>query len=137
VSITRINPDQLHPTAGYHHVTLVGAGPTAYLAGQCPLDGDGAVVGEGDVFAQVDQVVANTLVALRAAKATPSDVVRTVVYVADASDRPMRDVWRRLKDSELGPAFTTASTLLGVSRLAFPGQLLELDVTAAVTGLAT
>jgi enamine deaminase RidA (YjgF/YER057c/UK114 family) len=63
--------------------------------------------------------------------------VRTVVYVADGSDRPMREVWRRLADSELGPAFTTASTLVGVSRLGFKDQLIELDVTAAVTTPAT
>jgi hypothetical protein len=41
-------------------------------------------------------------------------------------------VWRRLQDSELGPAFTTASTLLGVARLGFTGQLIEVDLTAVL-----
>ena len=49
--ITRINPAQLHPTPGYHHVTVVEAGPTAYLAGQCPLGPAGELVGEGDAVA--------------------------------------------------------------------------------------
>jgi hypothetical protein len=34
--------------------------------------------------------------------------------------------------SELAPAFTTASTLLGVSALGFGGQLVEIDLTAAL-----
>jgi hypothetical protein len=41
-------------------------------------------------------------------------------------------VWQQLATSELGPAFSTASTLLGVACLGFPGQLVELDVTAAL-----
>lgn len=36
------------------------------LAGQCPLDRDGSLVG-GDVLSQTDQVVANSVEALRAA----------------------------------------------------------------------
>jgi hypothetical protein len=45
--ITRINPEQLHETPGYHHITVVEAGRTAYLAGQCPLDRSGSLVGSG------------------------------------------------------------------------------------------
>ncbi len=40
--------------------------------------------------------------------------------------------WRRLNASDLGPAFTSASTLLGVAKLGFPGQLVEVDLTAAL-----
>jgi len=62
-AISRLNPDSLHPTAGYHHITVVEAGRTAHLAGQCPLDSAGTLVGRGDLVAQIDQVVANALVA--------------------------------------------------------------------------
>ncbi|SNT48101.1 Enamine deaminase RidA, house cleaning of reactive enamine intermediates, YjgF/YER057c/UK114 family [Asanoa hainanensis] len=132
MTIIRLNPDGLHHTPGYHHVTVADARRTAYLAGQCPLDKAGDLVGGGDVFAQVDQVVANTRAVLASVHATPKDVVRTVIYVTDDADRSLGDVWRRLLDSPLAPAFTSASTLLGVSRLGFPGQLIELDVTAAL-----
>jgi enamine deaminase RidA (YjgF/YER057c/UK114 family) len=140
VTISRLNPDGLHQTPGYHHVTLVtssNTATTAYLAGQCPLDVNGDLVGQKDVFAQVDQVVQNTLTALASANATPDDVVRTVIYVTDDADRSLGEVWQRLRESPLGPAFTTASTLVGVSRLGFKDQLIELDVTAAVTTPAT
>ena len=132
--IHRINPETLHGTPGYHHVTVVAAGRMAYLAGQCPLDETGAVVGPGDLMAQVDQVAANALEALRAAGAAPADVVRSVIYVVSDSSPVLSQVWRRLNASVLGPAFTTASTLLGVAQLGFPGQLVEVDLTAALPG---
>jgi len=46
------------------------------------LDTDGALVGPGDVDAQVDAVVRNAITALTAAEATPDRVVRSVIYVA-------------------------------------------------------
>lgn len=130
--ITRLNPAELHPTPGYHHVTVVEAGRTAYLAGQVPLDRAGDLVGAGDLDAQVDQVAANSLTALVAVGARPDQVVRSVIYVVGDDRTALGAVWRRLNDSVIGQAFTTASTLLGVSRLGFPGQLVEVDLTAAL-----
>jgi enamine deaminase RidA (YjgF/YER057c/UK114 family) len=131
-TITRINPDRLHATPGYHHVTIAEAGRLAFIAGQCPLDRSGTLVGQDDVAAQVDQVAANAAAALAAAGAGPEHVVRSVIYVV-SDDRPvLAAVWRRFNQSPIAAAFTTASTLLGVAQLGFPGQLVELDLTAAL-----
>jgi len=129
--IERHNPAELHETPGYHHVTVVTGGRTVYLAGQVPLAADGTLVGDGDVLAQVDQVAANALTALRFAGLSPHDVVRTVIYVVSDDNAVLAAVWRRLNESPLAAAFTTASTLLGVAKLGFTGQLVELDVTVA------
>ena len=40
----------------------------------------------------------------------------------------------RPSTSPLAGAFTTASTLLGVTVLGFPGQLVEVDLTAVLDG---
>ena len=136
VSIERLNPPELHQPPGYHHVTIVDAGRTAHLAGQCPLDASGRVVGSGDgddaLMAQVDQVVANALVALSASGASPECVVRSVIYVVGDDRAALGKVWTRLIESALGPAFTSASTLLGVAQLGFPSQRVEVDLTAAL-----
>lgn len=132
--ITRINPEQLHTTPGYHHITVVEAGRTAYLAGQCPIGPDGDVVGPGSVLEQVDQVAANALVALAAVNAEPHHVVRSVIYVKSDDRATLAAVWSRLNASALAPAFTTASTLLGVAQLGYSGQLVEVDLTAALPG---
>jgi enamine deaminase RidA (YjgF/YER057c/UK114 family) len=129
--VTRVNPPDLHETPGYHHITVVEAGRTAYLAGQCPLDGAGQLVGPGDHEAQARQVAANALTALQAVGAGPHDVVRSVIYVVSGEREVLSAVWDALNASPLGAAFTTASTLLGVAQLGFTGQLVELDLTAA------
>lgn len=133
-TITRINPERLHKTPGYHHITVVEAGRTAHLAGQCPLDHEGAVVGVGSLEAQIDQVAQNSLIALEAVGAAPQDVVRSVIYVRSDDTSVLGAAWRRLTGSVIGPAFTTASTLLGVAALGFREQLVEVDLTAALPG---
>jgi enamine deaminase RidA (YjgF/YER057c/UK114 family) len=130
--ITRINPDLLHATPGYHHITVVEAGRTAYLAGQCPLDRQGSLVGPGSLDTQIDQVAANALTALAAVGAGPQHVVRSVIYVRSDETEVLGAAWRRLTGSVIGPAFTTASTLLGVAQLGFSGQLVEVDLTASL-----
>jgi enamine deaminase RidA (YjgF/YER057c/UK114 family) len=131
VTIERSNPPALHPTPGYHHVTTVEASRLVFLAGQCPLDPAGDLAAE-DLEGQTAQVITNILTALESAGATPEDVVRTVIYVVSRDREELAAVWTQLNASPLAPAFTTASTLLGVAQLGFPGQLVEIDVTAAL-----
>jgi enamine deaminase RidA (YjgF/YER057c/UK114 family) len=131
--LEKFNPAGVHEPPGYSHVTITSAGRLAHLAGQCPLDVTGKVVGPGDYAAQTDQVIANCLAVLAAAGAKPSDVARSVIYVVSTESAVLAGVWDRLMASELAPAFTTASTLLGVAALGFGGQLVEIDLTAALS----
>lgn len=128
----RINPDGLHANPGYHHVTVTSAARLAFLAGQCPLNEAGELTGAGDLAAQAGQVIRNILVALSSVGAGPADVVRTVIYVVSADRADLADVWQILRSSELADALTSASTLLGVAQLGYPGQLVEIDVTAEI-----
>jgi len=54
------------------------------------------------------------------------------VYVVSPDSAVLSAVWRQLNASPLAPAFTTASTLLGVASLGYRGQLVEVDLTAAL-----
>ncbi|MFI5735969.1 RidA family protein [Kribbella sp. NPDC051587] len=131
MTISRTNPDGLHATPGYHHVTTVQADTLIYLAGQCPLTPSGDLA-DGGLTGQTTQVIDNILTALAAAGAGPEDVVRTVIYVNSADRDELATVWTKLNESALAPAFKSASTLLGVAQLGFVGQLVEIDVTAAL-----
>jgi enamine deaminase RidA (YjgF/YER057c/UK114 family) len=101
-----------------------------FLAGQCPLDERGELVGSGDLRAQVEQVVRNIVTALSSVGATADDVVRTVIYVVSPNREDLALVWTTLRSSAIANALSTASTLLGVAQLGYPGQLVEIDVTA-------
>lgn len=123
--------DELHPTAGYEHVTVVDSGRVAFLAGQCPVDAEQQVVGIGDLDTQIDQVAENCLAALASTGANAEDVVRSVVYVVSADSATVGAAWHRFAEhTELAPAFKAASTVVGVTALGYPGQLVEVDLTA-------
>lgn len=130
--IERINPEGLHQPPGYHHITIVQAGPQVHLAGQCPLDADGELVGGNDFAAQARQVAKNIMTALGVVGATPADVIRATIYVASEDQDDLVTVWQTLRATDATDAFGGAATLLGVAQLGFEGQLVEVDVTAAL-----
>jgi enamine deaminase RidA (YjgF/YER057c/UK114 family) len=122
----RVSPD-LFPPPGYSHAVVSRAPATVWTAGGVPLDSDGELVGPGDVSAQAAQVLANLTAALKGAGATPSDVVRTTVYVVTTDRADLGAVWEVVQASPYAPA---ASTLLGVALLGYEGQLVEIEATA-------
>ncbi len=70
----RFDPRTVRDPDGYGQGTISSAGWVAHLAGQCPIDLTGEVVGEpGDYGAQTDQVIANCLAVLEAAGAAPDE----------------------------------------------------------------
>ncbi|WP_026924763.1 Rid family hydrolase [Glycomyces arizonensis] len=126
-----MSTDELHPTGGYEHVTIAAPGRIAYLAGQCPVDAEQQVVGVGDLDRQIDQVAANAMAALASVGAKPEDVVRSVVYVVSADSGTVGGAWHRFAEqTDLGPAFNAASTVVGVAALGYRDQLVEVDLTA-------
>jgi enamine deaminase RidA (YjgF/YER057c/UK114 family) len=129
--IVRHNPVELHKPLGYHRITVVESGRLAFLAGQCPIDASGALVGGGNIDRQIDQVAADAATALAAVGAKADHVVRSVIYVV----RTTVPFSRRLAAAHTlrrRIGIHDPSTLLGVSRLGFTGQLVEVDLTAAL-----
>ena len=84
----------------------------------------------GDVAGQAEQVMANLVVALQAAGASLTDVVKTTVYVATQRHDDLVAAWevvsRHLGDHD------APSTLLGVTVLGYPDQLVEVEAIAAL-----
>ena len=89
-------------------------------------------VGADNVFAQSDQIARNVLVALAAVGARPEHVVSAVIYVVSDDEGVLAHVVQHFRQSAIATAFTSAATLIGVNRLGSPGQLIEVDLTAAL-----
>jgi 2-iminobutanoate/2-iminopropanoate deaminase len=127
--VKRTNPPALTRPTGYTHIVEVtGPAKTIYISGQIAFDKDGNVVGAGDMKAQAEQVFKNLEIALNAAGAKFSDVVKMNSYITDMSKvQAVRDVRSRYF-AETSPA----STFVQVAGLVRPDLLLEIEVVAVV-----
>jgi enamine deaminase RidA (YjgF/YER057c/UK114 family) len=99
-----------------------------YCAGQVSVDADGATLHEGDMSAQFHRALDNLETVLGQAGLALSDVVRLNYYVTDvpAFLQAVPGAGERLKAARCKPS----STLLGVSRLAQPEWMIEIEATA-------
>jgi enamine deaminase RidA (YjgF/YER057c/UK114 family) len=101
-----------------------------FTAGACPLNEQGETVAPGDVAAQAEQVMANLRAALAAAGAELTDVVKTTIYVASPNSADLVTAWN-VVSGHFG-AHVAPSTLLGVTALGYPDQLVEVEAVAAL-----
>jgi enamine deaminase RidA (YjgF/YER057c/UK114 family) len=130
MSVPLIRSGRLYAGVPYAYASVAAAGSLVFTAGACPLDKNGVVVGEGDVWLQTSQVIANLTEALRAAGAGLSDVLKTTVYVASSDRGELLAAW-----DVVSAAFAdhdAPSTLLGVAALGYRGQLVEIEAVAVV-----
>lgn len=112
----------------YPYVQASRVGDTLYLSGQISHDADGAIVGAGDMAAQMRQAYRNIGRLLTEYGATFDNIVDEMTFVTDmqAALACATDVRR---EAYGGDARVT-STLLGVACLAFPELLVEIKCTA-------
>lgn len=82
MELEHINPENICPAPGYSHV--VKAGNTVYIAGQVGRKLDGSLAGL-DVESQTDQIFKNLIAALESVGGGLENLVKTMVYVTDAT----------------------------------------------------
>jgi len=111
-----------------HYTDAVRAGNLLFVSGCVALDGEGQLVGEGDVVAQARQVFENIGLCLSAAGASFSDVVKVTTFLTDIADRGRINPVRQ----EFFGNALPASTLVEVSALVLPEFLIEVEAVAIV-----
>jgi enamine deaminase RidA (YjgF/YER057c/UK114 family) len=130
-SIDLIRCPQLAARAPYAYAAVANdVTRLVFTAGACPLDEAGNTVAIGDVSGQAEQVMANLELALRAADAELTDVVKTTVYVASQHQADLVTAWEVVR-RHFGE-HDAPSTLLGVAALGYRDQLVEVEAIAAL-----
>jgi len=116
----------------YGYAQAVRVGDTVYASGQIARDEDGALVGAGDMAAQLRAVYANIARALAPFAADLSNVVEEVVYVTDvaAASKAAGEVRHEAYGVPEGEPIAVASTLVQVVALAHPDFMVEIRCTA-------
>lgn len=126
---TAVNPVTWSAAMGFNQGEVVsGHTRTLYVSGQTATSAEGAPLHAGDLAAQLALSADNLEAVLAAADMSLADLVRLNVYTTDIDGLlPHYGVLA----SRLGAAgVAPTTTMLGVTRLAIPGQLVELEATA-------
>jgi 2-iminobutanoate/2-iminopropanoate deaminase len=119
-------PGLSEPVSHFTHV--VRAGRIVFVSGCVATDGQGRLVGGGDVVAQTRQVHENIKRCLTAAGATFADICKVTVFLRNIGDREKVNTIRQ----EYFGAHRPASTLVEISRLVRDEYLIEIEATAVI-----
>jgi enamine deaminase RidA (YjgF/YER057c/UK114 family) len=128
MSVHLVRSSRLFPGVPYAYAAVAGPAGLVFTAGACPLDEYGQVTAPGDVAAQARQAMANLRTALEDSGATIGDVIKTTVFVASSDRGDLVAAW-----DEVAASFAdhdAPSTLVGVTILGYPDQLVEIEAIA-------
>lgn len=114
----------LPPTPQYQYTQQIGN--QLFVAGQVPHDTSGRLVGADDPHAQAWQCLSNLSAIMAVHGFTTSDVRRLVIYVV-GEQANLSAAWWAV--SEFFGGQVPPATLLGVARLGYVGQCVEVDAT--------
>ena len=130
MALERINPEGLATPETYSHVIVATGSRLVFVAGQVAEDGEGNLVGPGDLAVQAHQAFANIGRALDGAGARPDQVAKITIFVVDYRHEylPAIEAGRVALFSDHKPV----DALIGVSTLAHPGALIEIEAIAVV-----
>lgn len=127
---TAINPWTWSLQVGYNQAEIIeGAKRQLIISGQTACNAEGAPQHVGDMRSQIALTLDNLEAVLKEAGMSLSNLTRLGMYTTDV-DEAMKHF--DLLGMRLGPAGATPpTTLLGVTQLALPGLMIEIEASAA------
>lgn len=127
-----VNPWQWQNALGFSQAWRVdGATSILFVSGQAPISPEGELVGAGDFDTQARQVFENLQTVTESAGATLDAIVKLTVFLTEMSK--LRD-YMRIKAKYFGGGEQPASTAVGVTALARPEMLVEVEALAVLAG---
>ena len=126
----RVNPGTVATPRGYAHAVRTETAEAVWIhvSGQIAFDASGALVGEGDLRRQTEQVYENLAAILEANGATFADVVKTTTFLTTLDGI---DGMREVRSRYLGED-PPASTAVQVVALVIPEGLIEVEAVAVI-----
>ena len=104
-------------------------GTLVWISGQVSQDKDGKLVHKGDFAGQARQALANLKAMVEAAGGTIRDIIKVNTYLTDLRNR---EELARVRAEFFPDGKLPASTLVGVTALADPDMLLEIEAIAVI-----
>ncbi|MBR0785153.1 RidA family protein [Bradyrhizobium iriomotense] len=128
-----INPPGLSTSTAFTRILSVTApAKLIYIAGQVPTDRESRPLHVGDIRAQYIAILDALTIQLKAAGAAWDDVVFRRTYTVDVPAFVQHCIQDELFPFPWSRERPSPSTLIGVTALANPAFLVELEIAAAI-----
>jgi len=128
-----VNPNSLFPSLphGFSQVVVASGRKMVFISGQTAWDVRKNIVGGDSLLEQARQALRNVQTAIEVTGGTLKDVVSLRIYVVNYQAENARAVSIALREF-FSPENPPASTWIGVSALAVPEFLIEIEATAVL-----
>ena len=132
MGMTEIRSPKLNQPLGVFSqaMKVSGQGSFVLVSGLTSRAPDGSVIGAGDITLQTETILKNLQTILQEAGGSLANVVKVAVFIRDMNQFKEIHEVRRRYFKEPYPA----STMVEVSRLVSPEQLIEIEATAFIPG---
>ena len=134
MTITLTDPQRLPKVDFHRQVSIATGSRLVFMAGQVAWDADGALVGEGDLAAQVEQAYLNIGATIAELGGSFDDIAKVTIYVVDwtIDKMPLVQEGRARACAKLGVDTLAPGTLIGVAALFVPEHLVEVEAIAVL-----
>jgi enamine deaminase RidA (YjgF/YER057c/UK114 family) len=123
-----VNPPELHPAPGFSHVAVAHGTKLVQFAGQLGIGPDFSLLAE-DLHGQTVAAMRNLETAMGAVDVGWDDIVRRTIYTTQPTEY---ETITSAIDEVTGGADHPAQTIVGITGLAVPGCLIEIECTAVL-----
>lgn len=128
-----VNPDSIFPSVqhGFSQVVVASGRKMVFTSGQTAWDAQKKIVGERNLLEQARQALRNVQAAIEATGGTLKDIASLRIYIVNYEPENAEAISIALREffSSTNPP---ASTWIGVSALAVPEFLIEIEATAVL-----
>lgn len=124
-----INPRTIHDPIGYTHVTIPKGKKIVFIAGQVAWDKNMKVVDVGNLATQTDMVYQNIKHALNEIGATWDHIAKTTIFTTQPHEY---EIIGGVTAKYFGDAPPPSQTIVGVTGLALPEFLIEIEATVVM-----
>ena len=124
-----MNPEGLFKPSTFSQIAITTGEKVVYISGQTARDPTSKIVAIGDVKGQAEKVFANLRTAIESVGGSMGDIARITTYVVGL--KPDDRVWIGEMVKKHFPK-PPAHTLVGISALAVPELLIEIEAIAVL-----
>jgi len=126
-----VKPEGLYRPRGFVHVAVATGAKVLEIGGQISVDVNDELQHPGDYAAQTELAMRNMIRAAEGAGATVGDIAKLGIYIVDYRPEINDEVFAGFGAAVAATGLRVPAMLVvGVSALAFPGALVEIDATA-------